>query len=99
MKTKYQRMTKEEKKEIQEKYYKTEAGQAMKNRLIRLIITGTMGILFSIFLIYSNYTKDGNDIWQYILAGILLVASIIFIIGSINIRHKVLNKYAIKNSK
>lgn len=99
MKTKYQRMTKNEKKEIQDKYYKTENGKAMKNRLTRLLITGTMGILFSLYLFYTNYTNDGNNIWEYILSSILLVASIIFIIGSFKIKYKVLNKEAIKSSK
>ena len=99
MKNKYQRMDKIEKKEIQNKYFATEAGKAMKSRLIRLIIIGIMSIAFSIYLIYSNITQDGNNIWQYIMAGILFIAAIIFIIGSIKIKDKVLNKYAIKNSK
>lgn len=99
MKNKYQRMSKEEKKNIQNKYYNSPEGLSMKNRLIRLNITGIMGILFSIYLIYTNITQDGNNIWQYIMAGILFVASIIFIIGSLKIRIKVLNKFAIKNSK
>jgi len=99
MKNKYQRMNKEEKKNIKNKYYATTEGKAMHNRLIRLLIIGFMGILFGIYLIYSNYTQDGNNIWQYILAGMLMVASLVFIIGSIKIKGKVLNKYAIKNSK
>jgi len=99
MKNKYQRMTKKEKKDIQNKYYQTESGKTMKNRLNRLIITGIMGIAFGLFLIYSNITKDGNLLWQYMMAGILIIFSIIFIIGSIKIRIDVLNKYAIKNSK
>lgn len=99
MKTKYQKLTKSEKKEIKETYYKTEDGKAMKNRLTRLLITGSMGIIFSIYLFYTNYKNDGNNIWEYILSGILLVASIIFIIGSYKIKHKVLNKEAIKSSK
>ena len=99
MKNKYQRMNKEEKKKLKEKYFSTEDGKNMYNRLIRLIITGIIGILFGLYLIYSNYTNDGNNIWQYIISGVLIIASIIFIIGSIKIRIKVLNKYAIKNSK
>lgn len=99
MKNKYQRMTKEEKKKTKEKYYATEEGKNLHNRLIRLLITGIMGILFSGYLVYSNYTQDGNNIWQYIMAAILFIASIIFIIGSSKIKGKVLNKYAIKNSK
>lgn len=99
MKNKYQRMNKEEKTKIKEKYYSTPEGNNMKNRLTRLLITGTMGILFSAYLVYSNYTQDGNNIWQYIMSGILLIASLVFIIGSFKIKGKVLNKYAIKNSK
>lgn len=99
MKTKYQRMTKHEKQNIQSKYFSTDEGKTMKNRLIRLIITGIMGIIFGIYLIYSNYIKTEANIWEYITAGILITASVIFIIGSIKIRHKVLNKETIKNSK
>ena len=99
MKNKYQRMNKEQRKNIKDKYFNTEDGKSMYNRLMRLIITGVIGIFFSIYLIYSNYTTDGNNIWQYIMAGILIIASIIFILGSIKIRLKVLNKFALKNSK
>lgn len=99
MKNKYQRMTKEEKKQIKEKYYATEDGKIMKNRLVRLFIIGVMGIVFSGYLVYSNITKDGNSIWQYLTAGILLIFSIVYIISSFKLRVKVLNKFAIKNSK
>lgn len=99
MKNKYQRMNKEEKNKIKEKYYATEEGKSMRNRLTRLLITGTIGILFALYLIYSILTNDGNNIWQYVISGILIIASIVFIIGSIKLRIKVLNKYAIKNSK
>lgn len=99
MKNKYQRMSKTEKSETAKKYYNTDQGKAMNNRLTRLLITGIIGILFSAYLVYSNYTEDGNNIWQYIIAGILFIASIIFLIGRYKIKVKVLNKYAIKNSK
>ena len=99
MKNKYQRMNKQEKKDIREKYYKTEDGKTMYNRLTSLLITGSMGIIFALYLTYSNYTKDGNNIWEYLIAAILLIASIIFIIGSLKIKTKVLNKFAIKNTK
>jgi len=94
MKNKYQRMNKEEKIKTKTSYFATAEGKSMHSRLIRLLITGIMGIIFGIYLIY-----DSNNIWQYIMAGVLLVASIIFIIGSFKIKGKVLNKYAIKNSK
>ena len=99
MKNKYQRMNKEEKKQLKKEYRNTETGKNMYNRLTRLLITGAMGIVFSFYLVYSNITSDGNNIWQYIMAGILFIGSLIFLIGSLIIKGKVLNKYAIKNSK
>lgn len=99
MKNKYQRMSKEEKKQTKEKYYATEDGKIMKNRLIRLFIIGVMGIAFSGYLVYSNITKDGNSIWQYLTASVLFIFSIVYIISSFKLRVKVLNKFAIKNSK
>lgn len=99
MKNKYQRMSKEEKLKVKEKYYATEDGKIMRNRLTRLLIIGIMGIFFGIYLIYSNITEDGNNIWQYIISGVLLIASLVYIISSIKLRIKVLNKFAIKNSK
>ena len=46
MKNKYQRMTKEEKKECRQKYYATPKGKEMKIRFLRLKIIGILGIAF-----------------------------------------------------
>ena len=50
MKNKYQRMTKEEKKQCQLFYYRTEKGRDMRKRLIRLLIIGIAGLLFAAFI-------------------------------------------------
>lgn len=97
MKNKYQRMTKEEKKKIKNRYYKTEQGKQQKNRLIRLFICGILGTLFAIYIVIDAYLKRTINIWTWIGSIILLLFSITFIVSSIHLRGKCLNLYAVKN--
>ena len=97
MKNKYQRMTKEEKKKVRNRYYKTEKGRNQKNRLIRLFICGVLGTLFAIYMIIDGYLKGTINIWIWIVSIILLLFSITFIVSSIYLRGKCLNLYAVKN--
>ncbi|MCI8393977.1 MAG: hypothetical protein HFH86_00650 [Bacilli bacterium] len=96
MKNKYQRLTKEEKKECQKMYYSTPKGKEMHLRLIRLSWLGILGILFSVFLFGQIFLKNEHTIWNYFSAISLLIFSFIFLGGSYFIRIKVLNQFAIK---
>lgn len=98
-KNKYQRMTKEEKKQCQKFYYNTEKGQAMRSRLNRLVIIGVIGLLFSIFLVISGYLSHELSWATILLAVILTIFSLIYIVSSITLRRKCLNNYAIKYMK
>ena len=98
-KNKYQRMTKEQKKQCKEFYYNTPKGKSMCSRLNRLIIIGSIGLLFSIFLIISGYITKEISWATYALAAILSIFSLIYIISSIVLRGKCLNNYAIKYMK
>lgn len=99
MKNKYQRMTKEEKLACQKKYYETTKGKEMKIRFLRLKIIGTIGILFSIFLIASGYIS-GEISWStWVISIILCVFSTIYISGAIILKRKCLNQYAVKKMK
>ena len=95
MKNKYQRMDKEEKQKLRKKYSKTTEGKGKIARLNRLFIIGVIGIVISIGLFISAIINN-NTVLDYISAGILLVFSIVFIIGSLNIRQKEYNKFALK---
>jgi len=99
MKNKYQRMTKEEKKKCREKFYATAKGKEMKPRFTRLIIIGVIGIIFSLFLIISGYISKEINWATWVLAGILMVFSIIYIIGSIVLQRKCFNNFAVKHLK
>jgi peptidoglycan/LPS O-acetylase OafA/YrhL len=94
MKTKYERMNKDEKKKIVNEYKKTEKGLEMMKRLTRLNIIGVLGILFAIYLYIDGYK---NLEWLDYLAIIpLFLASCLFLLMSYKLRKKVLNQFAIK---
>lgn len=96
MKNKYQRLSKEDKKECRNMYYNTPKGKDMHLRLIRLNVIGILGLLIGCYIIINgNITHDINWI-DYTVSIPLLFASFIFLIGSYLIRGKVLNQFALK---
>ena len=98
MKNKYQRMTKEEKVKIRDSFKESDRGKLQIPRLNRLILWGVLGTVVSLALvIYTLITKE--TFWNYIYAGLLELASIVFIVGSILIRNKEYNKFAIAKRK
>ena len=94
LKTKYERMSKEEKKEVVVNYKKTEAGRVMMMRLLRLIIIGLLGFLYSIYWLISHL----SDLqWtDYLVIVPLTLISIFFIVMAFRLRKKVLNQFVIK---
>ncbi len=97
LKTKYEKMSKKEKKKIVEVYKQTETGKKMMIRLLRLNIIGVLGILYTIFLfVYEFKTIEWSD---YMIIVPLLVISIFFLFMSYRLRKKVLNQFAIKKEK
>ena len=78
MKNKYQRMTKTEKKELKQKFYETTKGKEMKKRLLRLRITGLIGILFSVFLVISGYISKEKE-YKTINITLLVIAFFIYL--------------------
>ena len=91
MKTKYQRMSKDEKKILLERYKKTEKGKYIFSKLRNVLICGILSYAYAIYLVI-----DAKNIWSYIGAGGLFVAGCIFIVASIRLRIKELTKFAVK---
>ncbi len=96
MKNKYQRLSKDEKKECRKMYYNTIKGKEMKLRLTRLFIIGTLGILFAIYIIGNGILTHQIHWYDYFIAIPLFFASIIFLVSSFLIYRKVLNQFALK---
>lgn len=93
-KLKYYTLNKEEKIKLKDDFYKTEFGTNIKKRLDRLFLIGIFGIIFSILLFILHTTK-----WDIVTGIILLIASIIFIIGSHKVRIDKINTYLTKKKK
>ena len=91
---KYYSLTKEEKIKLKEKFYQTTYGRSLQTRLNRLLITGILGIIFSIILFIFP-----SNIWDIVTGMILVIASLIFIIGSFTLRVQKINDYLIKQKK
>ena len=96
MKNKYQRLSTSEKKECRNMYYRSQSGKAMHLRLVRLMIFGLVGILFSLYEFFHGMFVEGLFWYDYLLIIPLFIASIVFIIGAICIRYRVLNQFALK---
>ena len=94
LKLKYYTLTKEEQNNLKNDFYKTEYGTSLKKRLDRLFIIGIIGIIFSIFLFIFPSNK-----WDIVSGIILVLASIIFIVGSYKVRIDKINTYLTKKKK
>ena len=99
MKNKYQRLSKEDKRECCNMYYSTSKGREMRIRLTRLIIIGLIGILFGIYMIGNGILTHQIHWYDYLVAIPLLLASVTFLIGSFLIGKKVLNQFVLKIPK
>jgi len=99
MKNKYQRMSKEEKKDCKQKYYQTSKGKEMKLRFTRLNIIGTIGIVFAIGMVLTGYISNEINWATWGMAIVLTIFSCIYIIGSFVLKRKCLNNFAVKNIK
>ncbi len=98
VKYKYQRLTKEEKKEEKLKFYATERGKDLKNRFFRILVYSIMLILFGIVLLAEAITKN-DSIAQYIYSVILIIFGIGFIIGRYIIMIRQVNDFIVKKPK
>ncbi len=84
----YQDLTKQEKKELKEKFYKTEYGKIAKNRLNRLFIYGICGFIVAFFILLTE-----KSLGYIITSYVLLFLSAIYFVASFILRKKELNNF------
>ena len=91
-KYKYQRLTKEEKKEAKTKFYETEQGKILKQRFNRIFIYSIMLILFGIYMLVEAYIKK-NSYAQYVYGTILIIFGIGFLTSRSYVMMRKVNEY------
>lgn len=79
-KYKYQRLSKDEKKEAKNNFYQTEQGIELKKRFNRILIYSIILILFGIYLLVEAYIKK-DSYAQYVYGSILILFGIGFLIS------------------
>lgn len=98
MKTKYQRLTKEEKKEAIAKYNEDESNKAFYKRLKRIRIVSIIGIVYALLsFVLDTIMKQG--VWSFCIDSVLLIFCIVFLLKSHDILVKSINNFLIKNTK
>lgn len=94
MKTKYQRLNKEQKKKARLSYYKTPNGAYVKKKLNTSLFAAILCEIFGIYLLGEAIIKD-LSIWQYIYSVCLMIFGVAFIIAYFLVLGQKVNKYVI----
>lgn len=95
MKNRYQRMTKEEKKELRLEYKKHHAD--LKKKINRVFIIAVFGIIYGIAMFVFDYYRDAVDIWSWIIDGFLMIFCVgLFVYAYNNILLREYNRFAIQ---
>lgn len=95
LKTKYQRMSKEDKKTAREKYYATPSGKAMKKTLRNGLICSILCFLVGAYLIYDAFVNT-NKLLDQIYGIVTFIFGIIFLLAYYKIRSKKVNDFLTK---
>ena len=95
MKTKYQTMSNQEKKDLKKAYRNTTQGKLVLKKLNSSLIMIILSFICSIYLVVDTYLNKRNTFY-YFYAGALIVFALIFIIIYFKTRQRILNNYALK---
>ena len=98
LKNKYQRMNRQEKKELYKDYIKTKDGKSYFNRLHRILYMGLILFLYTIYLVIDTILNN-NSLLYSIFIGLVLLASLIFICSYYRLKITTLNNYALNKNK
>ncbi len=94
LKTKYERMNRQEKKKVIMQYKKTEKGKEMFNRLYRLTIVGILLLLYVLYWLFSKqFHLQWNDYCVVIPIGLI---GFFFLFMTYRLRKKVLNQFVLQ---
>ena len=94
-KYKYQRLTKEEKKQAKNEFYQTEQGIDLKKRFNRILIYSIILILFGIYLLVEAYIKK-DSYAQFVYGSIIILFGIAFLVSRTYVMMKKVNEYITK---
>ncbi len=89
----YHILTKDQKKDLKDKYRISKRGQSMLPRLNRLVLEGLFLIIFPIVVIVVGFVTDEMYWWMWTLALGCLFVGLVFLIGQHIIRTNEYNNF------
>ena len=95
-KNKYQRATKNTKKEVKTEFFQTDFGKDLKKRLNRLVIYSILLTLCAIYYIIDGIINEFN-VSNILIIIVTLLFAILFLYGRYYVIVKNCNKYMINN--
>lgn len=98
MKTKYEVLNKEKKKEIKNAFYTSEFGKKFKKHFLTSIISLWVCYFYGFYIILDNYFHD-KTILLYIFGASVSITSIVLLFYARNIFLKKVNLFIIRNKK
>lgn len=100
MKTKYQRLSKKEKRIAIEEYKNaSENNENVVKRLKRLRVVSIIGVIYAIISFIIDLIFDTISVWSYVIDGLLLIFCVIFMIKSKQLLEEQVNIYLIKKDQ
>lgn len=98
MKVKYLRLSKEERKKVNNKYFNTEKGKYIKKKIQISFICGVLCIMYGIYLLIDSILNKITFLNMFYSISII-VFGIILVFATHIIKIKKLNNYVVKNKK
>lgn len=91
----YNKLDKDLKKKAKERFLKSDLAIANKTRFIRIYICIVLLLIYSVYLLIFN----DNTWWEYYLAAISIISSILIFIFVYKIRIKLINEFLNSDKK
>lgn len=98
MKTKYEVLDNEKKRQIKDGLYKTQGGRKFKANITMSVISSSICFLYGLFIIISNIYGEKTTI-DYVYGAMVSIAGIFLLCYARVIYLKRLNLYILKNKR
>ena len=95
MKIKYYRLSKEERKEYKDKFYKTKAGKKLKKYSTISYVADILLIILGIYYIIDTYINKTNKLFYY-YGALVIVLGLILTISVYKLRVNKINDFIVK---
>ena len=95
----YNKLSKEEKKQLRDSYSKTKKGSSLTYTLNKLVVEGLFLLVCTVIILGAGLFTNEMALWMWTLAGLTTFCGILFIVAQYIIRMKEYNKYLLYDYK